>query len=124
MVVTLRSNKLQISMTYTYWKAGRQNDYAVFDMFFRKNPFNGEFTIFAGLSEVCHVGRVFMSSWSLICLIVLLRTILRSLQAIKLVQTFKFEAEHIDFLRRVMPECDPAFWGALMVCQVETSRYQ
>ena len=42
----------QISMTYAYWKGERHNETSIFDLFFRKNPFYGEFTIFAGLDEV------------------------------------------------------------------------
>lgn len=41
----------QITMAYAYWKAGKVNDVAVFDLFFRTSPFQGEFTIFAGLEE-------------------------------------------------------------------------
>ncbi len=49
--VSLLPDLYQVTMAYAYWKAKRTEDVAVFDLFFRKNPFGGEFTIFAGLSE-------------------------------------------------------------------------
>lgn len=51
-VQSLLTDLYQVTMAYSYWKNGKQNCHAVFDVFFRKNPFEGEFTIFAGLGEV------------------------------------------------------------------------
>uniref|UniRef100_A0A1A9WKV5 Nicotinate phosphoribosyltransferase n=1 Tax=Glossina brevipalpis TaxID=37001 RepID=A0A1A9WKV5_9MUSC len=47
----LLTDLYQITMAYAYWKSGKTDDRSVFDLFFRSNPFHGEFTIFAGLAE-------------------------------------------------------------------------
>ncbi|CAM9899441.1 unnamed protein product [Pylaiella littoralis] len=80
----------QVTMAYAYWRAGRQDEHAVFDLFFRKCPFKGQFTIFAGLSEV-----------------------------IALLNSFSFSASDIAYLRTVLPQCEEAFfvWLGQLDCQ-------
>ncbi|KER30287.1 hypothetical protein T265_03239 [Opisthorchis viverrini] len=76
----------QLTMSYAYWKAGKADESAVFEVFFRRNPFNGEFTIFAGLTD-----------------------------CIDYLKSFKFSPEDIAYLKEVMPACtDPAFFDYLM----------
>ncbi|XP_036342989.1 nicotinate phosphoribosyltransferase isoform X2 [Rhagoletis pomonella] len=65
----------QITMAYAYWKSGKTEDQAVFDLFFRTNPFHGEFTIFAGLEE---------------CL--------------KFLDSFHYSDSDIEYLRQTLPE--------------------
>lgn len=74
-VQPLLTDLYQITMAYSYWKAGKIKDHAVFDLFFRKNPFHGEFTIFAGLGE---------------CL--------------KFLEKFRYSNSDIEYLKRVLSE--------------------
>ncbi|CAN0485924.1 unnamed protein product, partial [Laminaria digitata] len=54
---------------------------AVFDLFFRKCPFKGQFTVFAGLSEV-----------------------------VALMNSFSFSPEDISYLRTILPDCEEGFF--------------
>lgn len=56
----------------------------MFDLYFRKSPFGGEYTVFAGLEE-----------------------------CIRFIANFKFKEEDIFFLRSVMPTCEDAFFDYL-----------
>ena len=59
LVQPLLTDLYQITMAYAYWKSEKVDDNAVFDLFFRRNPFHGEFTVFAGLEECVHFVRNF-----------------------------------------------------------------
>ncbi|CAF4794134.1 unnamed protein product [Pieris macdunnoughi] len=84
-VQPLLTDLYQITMAYAYWKSGKVNDVAVFDLFFRTNPFQGEFTIFAGLEE---------------CL--------------KFLQNFHYSESDIDYLRQTLPSTiESAFFDYL-----------
>ncbi|XP_074557212.1 nicotinate phosphoribosyltransferase 2-like [Curcuma longa] len=84
MVTPLLTDLYQFTMAYAYWKAGKHLERAVFDLYFRKNPFGGEYTVFAGLEE-----------------------------CIRLIANFHFKEEDISFMRSVMPNCEDEFFEYL-----------
>lgn len=48
----LHTDLYQINMAQTYWKDGKHNRKAIFELFFRKQPFGNGFAVFAGLERV------------------------------------------------------------------------
>lgn len=74
----------QITMSYAYWKNKRHEEQSVFEAFFRKNPFKGKFTIFAGIEEV-----------------------------IKYVKALKFRPEHIAYLKTQLPNAPQEYFDWL-----------
>lgn len=90
-VQPLLTDLYQITMAYAYWKSGKINDTAVFDLYFRKNPFQGEFTIFAGLEE---------------CL--------------KFFENFHYSDSDIEYLKQALPQTiEPEFFVFLRQLTVE-----
>ncbi|XP_073333075.1 nicotinate phosphoribosyltransferase [Pagrus major] len=81
----LLTDLYQFTMAYAYWRAGRHQEPAVFELFFRDNPFGGGFSLFAGLHD---------------CLLFL--------------RSFRFTDEDVEFLRSALPPAtDPAFFQFL-----------
>ncbi|CAG5863016.1 unnamed protein product [Menidia menidia] len=84
-VPPLLTDLYQFTMAYAYWRAGRHREPAVFELFFRDNPFGGGFSLFAGQHD---------------CLLFL--------------RSFRFTEEDVEFLRSVLPcSTDPAFFQFL-----------
>lgn len=50
--LTLVMDLYELTMSYNYFKQGNKDQYVYFDMFFRKNPDDGGFSIFAGLQQL------------------------------------------------------------------------
>ncbi|KAH6803926.1 nicotinate phosphoribosyltransferase 2 [Perilla frutescens var. frutescens] len=85
MVTPLLTDLYQFTMAYAYWRAGKHDERAVFDLYFRRNPFGGEFTVFAGLEE-----------------------------CIKLIANFRFTEDEIAFIQASLPaSCEIGFYDYL-----------
>jgi nicotinate phosphoribosyltransferase len=50
-VLGVLTDLYQVTMAYAYWKSGKADQTGVFHLYFRKNPFQGGFTIAAGLNS-------------------------------------------------------------------------
>ena len=70
LVNPLLTDLYAITMAYAHWRNGRHRERAP-QLFFRRNPFGGEYTVFAGLEE-----------------------------CVKLLHAFRFTDEQIEFLKR------------------------
>ncbi|TVP48903.1 MAG: nicotinate phosphoribosyltransferase [Mongoliibacter sp.] len=57
--LALLTDFYQLTMAYAYWKSGKAEQEAVFNLFFRKNPFQGGYTIAAGLDYIVDFCRNF-----------------------------------------------------------------
>jgi nicotinate phosphoribosyltransferase len=84
-VCPLLTDMYQITMAYAYWRASRHELPAVFDLFFRRNPFGGEFCLFSGLEEV-----------------------------LAFVQGYRFTRPHVEYLRTLLPDCEEGFFEYLL----------
>ena len=50
--LTLVMDLYELTMAYNYFKQGNKDQLVYFDMFYRKNPDNGGFAVFAGLQQL------------------------------------------------------------------------
>lgn len=50
--LALHTDLYEMNMGYTYWKKGNANKKAVYEVYYRSNPFGMGYTIFAGLERV------------------------------------------------------------------------
>ncbi|MDF2159275.1 nicotinate phosphoribosyltransferase [Algoriphagus sp. CAU 1675] len=57
--LALLTDFYQLTMAYGYWKSGKAEQEVVFNLFFRKHPFHGGFTLAAGLEYVVDYCRNF-----------------------------------------------------------------
>ena len=67
--LSMLTDLYQLTMSAGYWDLGRAEEDAVFNLFFRRHPFRGGYTLAAGLQHVA-----------------------------ELVQGFRFDTEDIGFL--------------------------
>jgi nicotinate phosphoribosyltransferase len=90
----LLTDAYEFTMAYAWWKNGHAERTAVADLYFRRNPFGGAFTVFAGLVEV-----------------------------VRFLASYRFSPEHIERLRTLLPaDTDPGFFDWLRALTLDRVR--
>ena len=84
LVGPLLTDFYQISMAYSYWRHNRHEVEGVYELYFRQNPFGGEFTVFAGLDE-----------------------------CIRYLESFRVTDTDIAYLKTLLPRAEPGFFDWL-----------
>ncbi|KFG60588.1 nicotinate phosphoribosyltransferase, partial [Toxoplasma gondii RUB] len=74
----------QLSMLYANWRVGKHNQHAVFEGFFRKAPFQGEFAVMAGVKQV-----------------------------VEFISNMRFSEENVEFFRTQFPHASEEFFNYL-----------
>ena len=59
----LYTDSCQLNMTQGYFLSGKINTPAVFDYFFRENPFSNGYVVFVGLSDLLNVLESLRFKW-------------------------------------------------------------
>ncbi|HXV28002.1 MAG TPA: nicotinate phosphoribosyltransferase [bacterium] len=95
--LALLTDFYQLTMAYGYWKTGVKDQEAVFQLFFRENPFKGGFAVACGLGYVMDFLEHFRYDASDI-------EFLASLKGVK--GDSLFEKKFLGFLSKIRFECD------------------
>jgi nicotinate phosphoribosyltransferase len=95
--LTLLTDLYQLTMAYGYWKSGMAEREAVFNLFFRKHPFNGGYVVSAGLEYVIRFLENFHFSEDDLAYLGELKSTDGSLL---------FEEGFIEYLRKLTFTCD------------------
>lgn len=92
--LALLTDFYQMTMIYGYWKAGLSKKESVFQLFFRKTPFKGGFTVAAGLESVIHF-----------------------------LEKFKFDSSDLDYLATLKGPDDNPYFDEAFLNYLSTLRF-
>jgi nicotinate phosphoribosyltransferase len=93
--LALFTDLYQLTMAFAYWKSGKANQDSVFHLFFRKNPFDGGFTVTAGLQD-----------------------------AVAYLQGFRFEDSDLDYLATLKGRDDRPLFDQAFLDYLRTLRFE